>query len=156
LAEEARKPRALRNDQLSGLMLAALAAFVIWENRAYPLGTLNDPGPGYTPLVIAVFLGVTGLLIALRGGRSEPLAAMAWPEGTRAVLMLGACAAATYALERLGYRITIAALLVFFVGVMERKNPVVVVLVAGGFSLLSYYFIGTLLHVPLPLGPWGF
>jgi hypothetical protein len=24
-----------------------------------------------------------------------------------------------------------------------------------GFSLLSYYFIGTLLHVPLPVGPGG-
>ena len=43
----------MRNDQLSGLILAALAAFVVWVNRTYPLGTLNDPGPGYTPLVIA-------------------------------------------------------------------------------------------------------
>lgn len=153
---EAVERRGLRNDQLSGLMLAALAAFVIWENRTYPLGTLNEPGPGYTPLIIAIFLGVTGLVIAIRGGRSDALAATRWPEGRRAMLILVACAFATYALERLGYRITIAALLVLFLGVMERKNPLTVVLVAGGFSLASYYFIGTLLHVPLPLGPWGF
>ena len=145
----------MRNDQLSGLMLLALSLFVMWQNRTYPLGTLQEPGPGYTPLVIAVFLGLTGLAIALRGFASAPLADMKWPEARRAGLILLACAVATYSLERVGYRLTIAALLVFFVGVLERKNPLVTATVAIGFSLLSYYFIGTLLHVPLPQGPLG-
>jgi hypothetical protein len=145
----------LRNEQLSGLLLCALAVWVIWQNRTYPLGTLQEPGPGYTPLIIAVFLGVTGLLIALRGRTSQPLAAMEWPEARRAALILAACAAATYALEPLGYRISIAALLVFFLGVMERRRPLAVAAVAIGFSLLSYYVIGTLLRVPLPRGPGG-
>lgn len=136
-------------------MLAALAGVVIWQNRAYPLGTLQEPGPGYTPLIIAVFLGITGLLIALRGGASQPLYAMEWKEAPRAVVMLIACAAATYALEPLGYRITIGALLVFFLGVMERRRPLSVASVAVGFSLLSYYIIGILLRVPLPTGPGG-
>jgi len=48
----------LRSDQLSGLMLLALALYVGWENRAYPIGTLQEPGPGYMPLLLAVFLGV--------------------------------------------------------------------------------------------------
>ena len=136
-------------------MLAALAALVAWQNRAYPLGALQDPGPGYTPLVIAAFLGAIGLLIALRGGSSQPLGEMQWPEAPRAAMILAACAAATYALEPLGYRITIAALLVFFLGVMERRKPLMVAAVAIGFSLLSYYLIATLLRVPLPRGPAG-
>src|SRR5690349_14492886 len=127
----------LRNDQLSGLMLLALSVFVIWQNRAYPLGTLQEPGPGYTPLVIAVFLGVTGLVIAVRGFASAPLSDMEWPEARRALMLLVACGVATYSLERLGYRVTIAALLVFFVGVLERKSPLVTATVAIGFSLLS-------------------
>jgi hypothetical protein len=147
--------RRLRNDQLSGLMLFALAVFVIWQNRAYPLGSLQEPGPGYTPLIIAVFLGITGLLIAVRGGSSELLAEMEWPEAKRAAMILAASGVATYALEHLGYRLTIAALLVFFLGVMERKKPLIVATVAILFSLLSYYLIGTLLRVPLPRGPWG-
>ena len=147
--------RGLRNDQLSGLVLFALALFVGWQNRAYPLGSLQEPGPGYTPLLIAVFLGVTGLLIVVLGGKAQPVRAMRWPEAKRAALILVACAAATYALEHLGYRITIAALIVFFLGVMERKKPLTVAVVAAGFSLLSFYLIGTLLRVPLPVGPWG-
>ena len=145
----------LRNDQLSGLVLFAIALFAGWQNRAYPLGTLEDPGPGYVPLLVSVALGVTGLLVALRGGASEPMARMQWPEAGRAALILLACAAATYALEPLGYRVTIAALLVFFLGVMERKNAIAVAAVSIGFSALSYYLIGTLLRVPLPRGPLG-
>ena len=145
----------LRSDQVSGLFLAALAVFVGWQNRAYPLGSLQDPGPGYTPLVIAVFLGVTGLLIALKGVSSRPLADVKWPEAARAAMILVASGVATYGLEHLGYRVTIAALLVFFLGVMERRKPLAVATVALAFSLLSYYFIGTLLRVPLPVGPGG-
>jgi hypothetical protein len=148
--------RALGNDQFSGLMLLALAVFVGWENRVYPLGTLQEPGPGYTPLLISIFLGAMGLLIAVRGGASTPMRDTKWPEAKRAVIILLACSAATYTLEPLGYRVTVAVLIVFFLGVMERKKPLTVTGVAVGFSLLSYYFIGTLLRVPLPLGPLGF
>ena len=146
----------MRNDQLSGLMLLALALFVGWQNRTYPIGSLQEPGPGYTPLLIAIFLGLAGLLIAVSGRASLPVSETKWPEAKRATLILVACAAATFALERIGYRLTIAALLVFFLGVLERKNPFVVATVSVAFSLLSYYLIGTLLRVPLPRGPWGF
>ena len=145
----------LRNDQLSGLMLAALAVFVWWQNRVYPLGTLQEPGPGYTPLIIAVFLGAVGLLIAARGAHSPPVSQMVWPEAKRAAVILIACGVATYALEAIGYRLTIAALLVFFLGVLERKSPLMVAAVAVGFSLLSFYLLGDVLRVPLPRGPGG-
>ena len=153
----AREPRAgLRSDQFSGLMLLALAAYVGWENRAYPVGTLQEPGPGYMPSLLAVFLAVMGLLIALWGGRSAPLASMKWTEAARAVVILAACAVATLALERIGYRLTVIALLVFFLGVLERRRPLPVALVALGFSLASFYVVGDLLRVPLPRSPWGF
>jgi len=146
----------LRSDQFSGLMLLALALYVGWENRVYPVGTLQEPGPGYLPLMLAVFLGSIGLLIALWGGRSAPLASMKWTETTRALVILAACATATFALERIGYRLTVIALLVFFLGVLERRRPLPVALVALGFGLISFYVVGDLLHVPLPRSPWGF
>ena len=145
----------LRSDQVSGLALFALAVFVGWQNRAYPLGSLQEPGPGYTPLIIAVFLGLTGLAIAIKGMSSRPLGEVEWPEAKRALMMLVACGVATYALDHIGYRVTIAALMIFFLGVMERRKPLAVAAVAIGFSLLSFYFIGTLLRVPLPVGPGG-
>jgi hypothetical protein len=146
----------LREDQLSGLMLFALGVYAWWLNRTYPLGSLQEPGPGYTPMLVSLFLAVSGLLIALRGFRSKALAQTQWPEAKRAAIILLACGVATYALEPLGYRIAICALLVFFLGVVERRKPFMVATVSVGFSLLSYYFIGDLLRVPLPRGLWGF
>src|SRR5512132_2706555 len=95
--------RKLRNDQLSGLVLVAIALFVIWENRTYPLGTVQEPGPGYTPLLIAIFLAIMGVVIVLRGGTSPRVADTPWPEKGRAVIILVACGVATYFLESLGY-----------------------------------------------------
>ena len=137
-------------------MLLALALYVGWANLEYPVGSLAEPGPGYLPLILAIFLGAMGLLIALWGVRSAPLAAMKWTEATRAVVILIACGVATLALERIGYRLTVIALLVFFLGVLERRRPLPVVLVALGFGFASYYVVGDLLHVPLPRSPWGF
>ena len=146
----------LRSDQFSGLMLLALALYVWWENRAYPLGSLQEPGPGYVPLLIALFLGAMGLLIALWGAKSTPLAAVRWPEAARAAVIVAACAIGTFALEHIGYRLTTIALLIFFLGVLERKRPLPVALVAVGFGFISYYVFGDLLKVPLPVSPWGF
>ena len=148
--------RGLRTDQFSGLLLFALALYVGWQNRAYPIGTLSEPGPGYLPLLLAIFLGAMGLLVAMWGARSAPLASMKWSEATRALVILGACSAATLALERIGYRLTVIALLVFLLLIVERKRPLPVALVALGFSFGSFYVIGDLLRVPLPRSPWGF
>jgi len=146
---------ALRSDWVSGAILVALAIYIAWQNRVYPLGTLAEPGPGYLPLLLAIFMAAMGGLVALRGGRSQGFAAIRWHEAPRAVVILAACAFATLALERIGYRLTVIALLVFFLGVVERRHPVRAGLVAVAFSLASFYVIGTLLKVPLPRSPWG-
>jgi hypothetical protein len=147
--------KGLRNDQVSGLVLLLVALFIGWMNRAYPLGSLQEPGPGYVPLMLAIFLGAMGLLIALRGLHGTPMRDISWPEAPRALIVLVACGAAAYALEHVGYRITVFAMLVFFVGVLERKKPWVVLAVSLGFSLISFFLFDTLLKVQLPRGPWG-
>ena len=150
------RPAGLRSDQVSGLMLVALALFIGWENRVYPIGTLAEPGPGYLPLLLAIFLGLMGALIVAWGAKSAPLRSLRWVETPRAVVILIACAVAAAALDPRGYRITIIALLLFFLGVVERRPPLVAGLVAAGFGFLSFYVIGDLLHVPLPRSRWGF
>ena len=154
--EGGQKRGGLRSDQFSGLMLVLLALYVGWENRVYPIGSLQEPGPGYLPLLLVIFLGAIGLLIALWGWRSRRLDSMRWGEAGRAIVILIACAVAAFALERIGYRLTVIALLIFFIGVLERKPPVAVALVSLGFGFGSHYVVGDLLHVPLPVSPWGF
>ena len=148
-------PHDVRGDVVAGIVIVLIALAVVWENRAYPIGSLAEPGPGYMPLLIAGALGVFGLLIALRGGTSPLFNTIDWSEGRRGVVMLVACGVAIFALERIGYRLTMIALLVFMLGVVERKRPVPTVLVAVSFAFLSYLLFATLLKVQLPRGPWG-
>ena len=154
-AASAATQRGLRGDHFAGGVLIALAAFVIWENRGYPLGSLSAPGPGSVPLMLAVILGALGLLIVLRGSASPLLNSIDWSESKRGIVLLIACGVATFALERIGYRLTMIALLVFILGVVERKKPLATGLVAFGFAFVSYFLLATLLKVQLPRSPWG-
>ena len=144
-----------RGDQIAGIAFVVVASLVTWENRAYPLGSLHDPGPGYVPLLLAVALVVVGLLIALRGRASPLLNTIAWSECKRGVVVLIACGIAVFALERIGYRLTMVALLAFMLGVVERKRALPTVLVSFGFAYISHFIFATLLKVQLPRGPWG-
>jgi len=148
--------RGLRNEQLSGLVLFGFALVLAWQNRVYPLGSLHDPGPGYMPLMLAVFLGAMGLLVAVLGGKSAPVASIAWPEARRAALILVVCAFGALALERIGYRLTMIAMLIIFLGIVERRKPLAAAAVAIGFALASYFLFSTLLKVQLPRSAWGF
>jgi hypothetical protein len=147
--------RGLRGDQLAGAVLLAIALLVAWENRVYPLGSLAAPGPGSVPLMLALLLGVFGLLIALRGGASPLLNSINWNESRRGIVLLLVCGVATFALERIGYRLTMVGMLVFILGVIERKRALPTALVALGFAFGSHFLFATLLKVQLPRGPWG-
>lgn len=147
--------RGIRGDHFAGAVLVAIAAFVAWENRVYPLGSLASPGPGSVPLMLALLLGGLGLLIILRGGASPLLNSIDWNESKRGLVLLIACGVATFALERIGYRLTMIALLVFILGVVERKKVLPTALVALGFAFGSYFMFATLLKVQLPRSPWG-
>lgn len=153
---QATPKRRVRSDQFSGLMLVAFSLYVIWAGRVYPTGTIHQPGPGFMPLALAIFLGLTGLLIALGGARSRPLLEMRWPEARRAITILVTAGVSVYALPYLGYRLTTVALLIFLMGVIERKPPLIVAILSIGFPLLSYYIVADLLLVPLPRSPWDF
>ena len=148
-------PRGVRSDRVAGMVIMLVALLAGWENRVYPIGSLAEPGPGYMPLLIAGALGVFGLLIALRAGASPLFNSIEWSESRRGIVMLIACGAALFALERIGYRLSMIALLVFMLGVVERKRPLPTLLVAIGFAFLSYFLFATLLKVQLPRGPWG-
>ncbi|MGE5850527.1 MAG: tripartite tricarboxylate transporter TctB family protein [Candidatus Methylomirabilota bacterium] len=146
----------LTRDRVAGIVIVLFSVAVMWEDRALPLGTFHHPGPGYLPLVLALILAATGILVILGGGDSPLLAALSWTEGKHALGILVGCAFAALALERLGYRLTVIVLVTFLLWVVERKRPPVVVIAALGLSLGTFYLFSNLLKVPLPLGPGRF
>jgi putative tricarboxylic transport membrane protein len=146
----------LTRDRVAGVALCLFAAAVMWEDRAFPLGTITKPGPGYMPMLLAGILAAMGVLVIWTGGRSPAWASLDWSEWRHAVAILAACAFAGLALDRIGYRLTVIVLVSFLLWVVERKRPAVTVATALGLSLGTFYVFSTLLRVPLPLGPGGF
>jgi hypothetical protein len=78
-----------------------------------------------------------------------------WVEWRHAVAIFAACAFAALALERLGYRATVALTLAFLLGVVERKGIVFTAVFSLALALASFLLFDTLLRVPLPRGPFG-
>ncbi|MFA5026460.1 MAG: tripartite tricarboxylate transporter TctB family protein [Candidatus Methylomirabilota bacterium] len=143
-------------DRASGSAMILLGAFVIWERRVLPLGTHTQPGPGYLPLVLAMLLVLLGALLVWHGGQAAPLSSVAWPEFPHATAILACTVFATALLERIGYRLTMFAILLFLFGVMERLRPWLALALALGLSLGTFWLFDSLLRVPLPRGAWGF
>lgn len=143
-------------DRVAGLVLVAFALAVARASLALPLGSLRDPGPGFLPMLLALLLAGLALAVVAGGRRSTPVRLLRWPERWHALAILGGCAFAALALERLGYRLTVFALVVFLMRVMERKKAAVAVIAGLGLSLGSFFLFATLLKVPLPRGPLGF
>lgn len=146
----------ISSDRASGALLFALALFVLWQNRVYPLGSLTEPGAGFLPLLFALAFAVVTALIVLFGGQAERLKDIGWGEAPRALIILAACGVAASVFEWLGYRFTLTALLLFLLGVVERRPLIGTVLTAAGFPLVSFYVFYNLLDVQLPWSSWGF
>ncbi len=142
-------------DRLAGGVLAALALGVLVESRVLPLGSLRNPGPAYTPVVLALLLLGFGILLICRRAPDLRAGGIGWSDWRHALAILGACAFAGLALERLGYRLTILIVTVFLLSVVERRGVLATALFALTLAFGSYFLFATVLRVPLPRGPLG-
>jgi len=147
--------RGLRVDFLAGALAVALAAWFAGESAKLPIGSVRAPGAGFFPLVLAALLAVGGALMLAGARASQALGALAWPELGHAAQIIAVCAFASLALEALGYRLTVGAMLLALLAGVERQPLAIAAPVAGGISAASYWVFAKLLLVQLPTGPWG-
>jgi hypothetical protein len=144
-------------DRVGGGALALLALLTLEETYRLrlPLGSLQNPGPAYLPVLLALLLLGFGALTAAFGAKAERIVDVGWTEWRHGAAILGVCAFVAIALERLGYRLTIFVSLVALLGLLERRGWLTTLLFAAGFALGTFYLFATVLRVPLPRGPGG-
>jgi hypothetical protein len=143
-------------DRIGGIALFLLAGYVAFETRVLPLGSHQVPGPGYLPLLLAVVLGVLGFLLIFLKRNTPSFRSLKWPEGLHALVLVACCFFATFAIEVLGYRVTMIIVLGFLFGVLERMKIWLVLGLTLGLSFGSYYIFNNVLMVILPRGGFGF
>lgn len=144
---------ALRPDRRG--LPAELALGVVWECRRLPFGSLGEPGPAAWPLVLAVLLAVLALTIFAAGGASPRFRSLDWGERRHALAILAAGCFAAAALETLGFRLAMLAMLLFLIGGVERRRPLPTLAVSVGLSFGTHFVFSHWLRVPLPVGLFG-
>lgn len=144
-----------RCDRIASLVLLGLAAGVIWQALRLPLGSLGEPGPAAWPLLLAVLLGLLSIAVFVFGGQSPLLGSLQWGEKRHALALLGAASFAAATLETLGFRLCIFLILLFLIGVIERRRPLPTLLVSLALSFGAFYLFTHWLKTPLPIGLLG-
>ncbi|MBN1103445.1 MAG: tripartite tricarboxylate transporter TctB family protein [Deltaproteobacteria bacterium] len=154
----ARKPaKEIKIDQISGLVLVALALYIcLHVVMVLPVGNHYRPGPGYFPLLLAAILGVCGIIVFFSGQSSPAFRSVDWPGAKKAFYIGLCCLFAVYAIEPLGYRLTILIILLFLFGVVERHKWWVTLALSLGLAFGTYSVFRGFLNVPLPEGMLGF
>ena len=146
----------MTTDRASASVLVLFALLVIWESRLLPLGSFRHPGPAYVPVLLASLLLIFGVLLILTAGRAPSLSSLRWTEWRHALAILAACVFAVFAIERVGYRLTMLLVIGFLVKFVERRGWVLSLTFAFSLAFGSFFLFYTLLRVPLPQGPFGF
>jgi putative tricarboxylic transport membrane protein len=146
----------MTNDRVAGLALTGFGLLAAWQSLGFALGSMAQPGPGFLPFVLALILAAFGALVAVRGGRAPRFALSRFKGAGKVAAILVGLAFVALAMEWLGFRATIIVLLVYCLGVVERKPPLITALLAFGMAFGSHYLFATLLQVPLPAGVMGF
>lgn len=152
-------------QRIGALALVVIGLIFIWRSLAeLPFGTIDNPGPGITPLALAVLLTACALWsmasarqhLADNDNDRAADAPATEPGAVRhAALVVAGIIAAALAFGIIGYRLTVLGLLLFYLGAVERKPLIPTVLVSFGIAFGSYWLFVQVLKVSLPSGPWG-
>jgi Tripartite tricarboxylate transporter TctB family len=146
----------LTTDRVSGSALVLFALMVIWECRHFPLGSFRLPGPAFVPILLALLLLTFGVLLIASAGSASSMASLSWTEWRHAVAILVTCAFAVFALEPLGYRLTVVFALVFLLKAVEKRGWGLSLTFAAALSFGSFFLFHSILRVPLPRGFFEF
>ena len=148
----------LRNgDVISGAVLAALGAYILFESREWGYYGDDGPGPAFFPAGygIAMMALSLGLIVSsVRKGSAGD--AYDWRAIGRAAATWLAFAASAVLMQWLGFLVSFALLALFMVAVIFRQSLTTAAAVAVCASAGFYLVFPFALNVPLPTGIFGF
>ena len=147
-------------DIVSGVVLAGLGIYIVFEARGWEYLGPDGPGPGFFPLWYGIAMIVLSLLLigasVLHGATSEPGGRVNWREVGRALATWAAFTGCIALLKVLGFLLSFGLMTLFVVALMYRRPLTVALAVAAGTALGFYLVFPLALNVSLPVGVLGF
>lgn len=122
--------------------------------------TRLGPGPGFFPFWLSVGLGglASAMLLVATFGARQPLAADFVPEKSGLIRMSAivfAIGATTFAMEPVGFRLTMFSFVLFLLLTFGGHNLLLMMVVAAVGSFGVFFIFVDVLNVPLPIGMFG-
>lgn len=147
----------MKGDVVSGVVLAALGAYVVSEARAWNYMGEEGPGPGFFPMWYGIAMIVLSLVLVLRAS-VQPRSGerVEWRGVGRALMAWAAFAAAVASLKLIGFLLALALLTLFVVAVMYGRPLKIAFAAAAGNAAGFYLLFVVALDLSLPAGPLGF
>ena len=149
----------MRSESISSAALILFSIFIVIESRDYPLGTVDNPGPGFLPLLLGAVLGLMSILLLFKTlikGRSR-ICDTSWP-GREGFLKISVIFTGillfTLFLEVTGYLLNIFLLFLILLRPVGRQKWPSSLGISIGAVLISYLLFDWWLRVPLPRGIW--
>jgi predicted membrane channel-forming protein YqfA (hemolysin III family) len=147
----------LRSDHVAGAAFVAFGFLVIGLSGDLPTGGLSMPGSGFLPKIVATLTIVFGLTLIVRASaESPPFAGISWSDGAHAAMVTVIAALAVLLYTRLGFLITMAAMMIALLVVIERRKPLYAVAYSLSVVLFVYGVFHYVLKAPLPAGPFAY
>lgn len=143
----------MNSDRVSGVVLFLLALGAGWEACKLPFGTISAPDSGFFPLSLAVVLAALSALIVLAGWlpRARDDEPHSWQDAGRVALAVAALLAYVAVLDRLGYLLAGALLMLLYLRGLERVRWIASIAITV-VSVLGTYLLFGRLGAPLPAG----
>jgi hypothetical protein len=141
----------LNADRLSGLVLAVIAAFAIYESSHLPFGAIWAPDAGFFPLSLSVLLLIIAFVGIVASFLGQQERAEFWGRSSYVLIAGAALVIYALALPTVGFVVSTVAVLLLMTrgfGGMSWSRSVLISLV----SVIATYAAFRELGVPLPRG----
>ena len=144
----------IRADHVAGAAFVVFGALVIALSGDLPTGQLSMPGSGFLPKIVATLTIVFGLALMARASESPPYSEVSWSDGKHALMVTAITALGIALYTQLGFIITMIAMMLALLVVIERRNPFYAFGYSAGIVLLTYVCFEYFLKTPLPESPF--
>lgn len=144
-------------DGISAVFFLVLALVMGLQAVRFPMGGLRRVGPGFFPLLLAIFLGLLSLILLVNTLRSGATLRIKWPaRWTGLVLIVTALFVYAFLLNPLGFLTTT---FLFTFAVFKYADPGRSLVPLAGSLLttgLSFVIFRVWLAIPFPSGYLGY
>ena len=144
-------------DMLFSLGMLGVAGLLWWETSRpkYQADKLQDSGfdPAFFPRIMLGLWVIIGVALLVRSFKSwtVPAEAQNWPKLIGSLVLVAFYAAA---INYLGFLFASIPFMALFVALLGFRRPVVLLVVAVLFPLITWYTFVHLLSISLPVSPW--